>query len=135
MKSWSEAYMFGIPIIDQQHEKLFTIFDEIIKNKDSKKIEIESLLEDLEQYVTFHFKEEEKLLKLGEKLLLIKSKDVEEHIEEHNGMLLAVMEWRKMYIADDVDIIQTMLDYIRDWLIGHIMISDAKFVPQWKKFI
>src|SRR6056297_4168942 len=60
---WSESFSLNIPVIDKQHKKFFEIFEKVSKDYENKTAEeLDALIGELEQYLEFHFEEEEKLM-------------------------------------------------------------------------
>ncbi len=58
-KSWSNSYLLDIPVIDEQHKKLFNIYDNVLNMINDKEsygeTELKQVLNDLEDYLNIHF--------------------------------------------------------------------------------
>jgi hemerythrin len=52
--------------------------------------------------------------------------DVDLHKAEHDFLLAQVAHFREEYAAEKVDLSESMMDYLRDWLRDHILISDRR---------
>lgn len=124
MYVFKEEFRTGIDRIDEEHEKLFeiadrayeTLMDEFIPDKYDYIVEI---LNELKDYATTHFKnEEEYMAGIGYRKLI-------SHKVEHEEFIEKIME----YNLDEVDenqkgVILELLDFLNDWLVHHIIEND-----------
>lgn len=129
MIQWKESYRLGIDIIDEQHKRLFDIAEEaeqIMELPDyiDKFDEIVRVLNELRDYVKYHFdQEEEILLKIGYKKFF-------EHKVAHNDFI----EYIYSLDIEDIDKHQqerglNILRILMDWLVEHVLEKDV----QWSK--
>jgi len=52
--------------------------------------------------------------------------DFDLHKAEHDFLLAQVLNFREEFAADKVGFSESMMDYLRDWLRDHILISDRR---------
>lgn len=118
---WSDQFKIGISSIDEQHKKLFDIFNNFINSKESMDAhQIEVLFNALIRYSNIHFTDEEKLMKR------IKYPYIEEHQKEHDYF---VNELQRIYNEIDSGNINSTFEiavFLSKWLKNHILISDKK---------
>jgi hemerythrin len=128
MFNWKDSYSFGIPDIDDQHRKLFEIgsrlsYTAMLQDDYDHYDEIMQILKELTDYTEYHFSSEEEILRqygydgydaqviehsfFVKRLKKISGKDFENHQNE------ALME---------------ILNFLSDWIGGHILESDKKYV-------
>lgn len=123
---FSEEYLTGIPLIDAEHQELFTIVDQAyhylrdddIENKNEVVLQV---LERLKKYTKDHFKDEEEYMEnihyegleaqkrahaaFVDKIESISMKDLEENPQEY---------------------LDSLIEFLLGWLINHILNGDKK---------
>lgn len=62
---WTNDFEFGVPSIDEQHQKLFQLSSELMKTifKEKKADEVDKAISFLDDYIVNHFRDEERLMK------------------------------------------------------------------------
>ncbi len=126
MYLFKDEYKTGIESIDNEHRQLFEIADrayEVMTNEfiPDKYDYIVEILNNLKEYATIHFRnEEEYMVSIGYKKLFTQKM-------EHN----AFVEKLARYDLDTVDenqkeVILELLDFLNDWLVDHILESDKQ---------
>ena len=125
---WKEEYSVQVKEIDDQHKKLMELisrlFDSI--NKHSTKDELSVILNELTEYTGYHFSTEEKYFKE------FNYENTEEHIKEHNDFVEKVVDFKKRYINNEIEVSFELIDFLEDWLLGHLIESDQKYVECFK---
>lgn len=124
---WEEKYSVGIDEIDQQHQELFRILNEVFGafGKASKE-ELNLTLSNMMDYAAFHFETEEPYYQ--------KHPDFKKHQHEHDIFKNKTVTFRdslKESAAQDVD--QNVLNFLLAWLQKHILETDIKFFNDMKK--
>lgn len=120
---WDKEYSVGIREIDEQHKKFIKIINKlnfalINKELDEKLSEI---LEDLIEYAGYHFYTEESYFeKFGYEL-------TEEHKMQHHSFSEKIREFKIKMNKNKVEISFDLIEFLENWLIGHIMGSDKKY--------
>nr|WP_295685618.1 hemerythrin family protein [uncultured Lachnoclostridium sp.] len=123
---WNDSLILGIQIIDDQHKELFRIGREIeqvllIGCINLDKQYILNLLCKMRDYVTYHFYEEEKLIKeLNIHLLRNHKNEHDKFIEWLNSIdCVKLVEFPQIYLKEIKEILQK-------WVFEHILIEDRK---------
>lgn len=120
---WDEKYTVKIERFDEAHKKLIQLMNEVYRVIKSKKNDgqTESILNELYDYTKTHFNDE---INMMEKY---NYPDVEEHREEHNEFIRELDNIKQMIGRQSNLLNVQLLNFIKDWLINHIMKSDAKY--------
>ena len=120
--AWNRSFCVGIDLIDEHHRYLFDLtndlFDVIHEKRGSR--EVARVLKALDQYAQVHFRAEERMMAhygyAEEACQQVQHRAFEEKLEEfyaelHDNPLTAQFD---------------VLLYLREWLIRHIKVEDAK---------
>ena len=117
---WQDGFSIGIPVIDEHHRYLLSWTNRIHRalREDSGRTEVAKALFALEDYVRIHFRAEERLM------LEYGYPDTDTHRRQHLDFEAELRELRteinhNPYIAG-----MEMLEYLRTWLLDHILRSD-----------
>ncbi|MEE1073315.1 MAG: bacteriohemerythrin [Cellulosilyticum sp.] len=131
MIKWDERYRLGIDIIDEQHKKLFEIAGEaehIMKMPEhlDKYDEIVDIVNQLRDYVRYHFEQEEKML------FEIKYKKLFAHKVAHDDFI----EYIYSQDLGEVDKNQTegslrLVNTLIDWLVEHVLQRDREWATTY----
>lgn len=119
---WDEKYSVAVPVIDLQHQKLFFDINRLIKLLDTRVelSELEVVVDDLIDYIGYHFSAEEKLL--------AKHPDVASHRQEHQGFTDKVRDIERQLLKENPE--QTAISlfiFLGEWLQNHIQNEDRLF--------
>ncbi|MBF0380179.1 MAG: hemerythrin family protein [Magnetococcales bacterium] len=126
-----ETLILGNDSIDSEHDVLFSLFDKIQNALDNSNymFDFEEIIGELVSYVSFHFKNEEKLMtKLGYPNQLW-------HKKQHNLMKAHVHGYLYRFKSDkesQKNIAIDINDFIKTWLINHIAKEDMTFANYMK---
>lgn len=120
---WRENYRVGVDIIDEQHMELFNNLGEFIKLVQNKTLDwndrlekAKETLEFLQDYVVYHFDEEEKL---QEK---INYPGLDSHREAHRKFKEGIKEYVYIFMEGGFteDKMQEFSAKLMTWLIMHV---------------
>jgi hemerythrin-like metal-binding protein len=120
---WTNKYSVGCNYIDDQHKKLVQIINELNSAflSSSERSIISKVLQELVDYTKYHFEAEEKLMeKYG-------YPNLENHKKIHKQFVDKVVEFSKRYELGDDVVGYDMLNYLKDWLLNHIMGTDTDY--------
>ena len=119
---WLDLYTTGIPSIDRQHEHLTDQLNGLNEaHRAGKGHEVILFrLDQLIEAVLEHFTAEEALMR--EKSY----PDFDLHKAEHDFLSAQVGQFRQEFAAGTTDLSDSMMDYLRDWLRDHILVSDRR---------
>lgn len=128
LMTWSSALASGIGDIDEQHKKLIEISNRLYAamQRNEDKQSIGSLLDQLIDYTSYHFKFEEDLMeKHG-------VTGVPTHKEQHAKLVNDVVEHQARFKKGDA-LSSDLMAFLRDWLVNHIMKTDRAFGRELNK--
>ena len=121
---WSRDYEFGLPGIDAQHRRLVDLINRLFSallSGEGRQI-LEGILAELVDYTKTHFKDEEQQFLpsayLGKK----------EHLAQHQQFIRTVDQVQADFLAGKVVMGSETLDFLKDWLLGHINGTDRGYV-------
>lgn len=123
--SWNSRYSVGINSIDVQHNKLIEYINDLheaMKTGKAKEV-MGGIIQNLIKYTTSHFSLEEK--HMSEQ----KYPGYLEHKKEHQEFTNKVLEFQKSFNNGSTSVSIDILNFLRDWLLHHIAISDQKYAP------
>lgn len=119
---WKEKYRIGVNLIDDQHQELFkrlSGFIQIVQNNiswEDKLEEIKSTLDFLEEYVIFHFNDEENYMRE------INYPDYESHKQIHENFTSEINDYIVLFETAGFteDKMKELNARLMTWLIMHI---------------
>ncbi|MFZ5572665.1 MAG: bacteriohemerythrin [Thermodesulfobacteriota bacterium] len=121
---WEDGNMsVKIAEIDQQHKALVNLINNLfdaIKEGKSNQI-FEKLISDLIKYTQFHFSTEEKYFTQHA------YPETQLHKAKHQEFVETVLRFKKDFDAGKTGLTMGILDFLRDWLVKHIMGEDRKY--------
>jgi len=111
---WSEKFSVHIEEIDNQHKKLFDLYNRVhlfAEDEHDKKRTLKSLMD----YASFHFADEEKMMfSVG-----YPEPEFQRHKKQHKLFVERIVQLQS-------EPLWTMLDYFREWLLLHVLAEDTK---------
>lgn len=123
---WSDKLSVGVDSVDAQHKRLVAMVNELfdaMKGGHGKDA-LGKTLDGLIQYTVYHFSYEEKLFaQTG-------YADAARHKAEHEALtsqVLAIQE--KMKSGASFTLSMEVMEFLKNWLVNHILGSDKKFGP------
>lgn len=117
---WKPEYSVGHEEIDAQHKYLFELWillNSIKDQKDNRRSLMQALLS-LFDYVQIHFETEEKYLR--------KHPEFDKHRKIHAEFITQTQTFMDQFQKETLDT-QTVVDYLKNWLINHIVKTDVKY--------
>lgn len=121
--SWKQEFSVGVKEMDEQHKKLIGMINRLIAEQKmlTEPTTIAGLLTEMTDYAQVHFRAEEYLMaEYGYEHKALQEKQHQEFIDKTIDF----------YSAADLgpNMLSTaLLDYLRVWLIGHILKEDMKY--------
>lgn len=125
--TWSDRYSTGYSRIDEEHKILVNILNnlhrDVIKcEKGKEHVAFKNTIKDLENYVSFHFSHEERLMNRFN----YPRQDI--HKIRHNEFIAKISEKAELYKEDPKLVTSQFLIYLRDWILEHIAIEDKNMM-------
>jgi len=126
--AWNPEFEIGIPVLDIQHHKFIDMVSEVQSAiLTASKDQLVRFFSFIYDYIINHFKIEE--------LLMIECRypEIDEHIEEHQEFREKIDYFYENFKKNNTQfIIVNIVDYMKDWIIGHLLSSD-KALGEWYK--
>jgi len=121
---WNDSFNTGIELIDEQHKILVRAINLLgmAVERGSDKELMDAIFETLADYTATHFADEERIFDAAG------FPEAEEHKKTHQQFLQRVLEL-KAHFDQGGDNAHEVLKFLVDWLQGHILGSDRKYIP------
>ena len=127
---WDEKYRLGFDMIDNQHKEIFKLLNDAFLNFENQKYEevVGNIVEFLDDYIIYHFSQEEELQEF------IEYPDIIEHKKFHKHFLDEFYRFKDSINGNGppMNAIKS-LNMLADWLVNHIQSEDYKLVSYIKK--
>ena len=125
MFAWDAKYSLDIPEIDEEHQRLFALFDELYEamQQGHGQEVIDKVLTSVLDYTAYHFAHEELLFRT------YGYADEAAHRAEHVHLTEQAESLAHKLRAGHADVTVATLKLLFDWLNQHILGSDKKFAP------
>jgi len=126
---WDSYYSIGYDLIDEQHKKLIDLINELYASfiKGNAKEKAPLILEEMIKYTDYHFKTEEKFF---EKYNYI---ETDEHKIIHKSFVDKAVELKTGVDSGKVTVSYDIMNFLRKWLLEHILGEDKKFAAFFKE--
>ena len=125
---WGPKYMLGIPSIDNQHKRLVELINQLhtaMKQRQSASV-TGKILDELVDYTQVHFAFEEQAQSEAQ------YPELDSHKEVHEKLVGQVVDFQRKFHAGNTLLSMELMDFLKDWLINHILGTDKKYVPAMK---
>jgi hemerythrin len=121
---WNKEYLVGISKIDRQHKNIITILNRIIAWQTGRRDaeEIEGILDDLQAYVTQHFRAEEQYM------IEHQYSGFQEQRDAHNWFADRLLDAQKEYIKNRQLTSVNLFNFVWDWFSQHILNMDKRLI-------
>ena len=120
---WNDSYAVGIPDIDEQHRVLFEMIDGLAAVADGREsaADVTDRVDSLVAFARTHLHYEE-TLSAGRP-----AKGYDAAIREHAEFLKKVEGFRKYVEEAPVDALQTVVEFLKDWVVDHTLLENRRF--------
>lgn len=126
---WDEKYSVKVKLIDDQHKTMFETINTLIDALSGpvEKEQIDNIISSLIEYKQRHFATEEAYFNT------FHYEGAADHILKHNefGEKLEIL--KKESNGDTLVLAFKLVDFLEDWLINHLMVTDQKYVDCFQK--
>lgn len=121
---WHDTFSVGVRIIDDQHQQLFTLVNELIiaVNTQQQDEVLDRILHAVLAYTEMHFRTEEELLKIHQQF--------KAHCDLHQQFTENVSELTVEFANDKTAAATRLLNNLTDWLQNHILKTDIAFFSE-----
>ncbi len=118
---WHDSFNVGVNLVDQQHQKLFSLINELIVKTEQQK-NIEKVLDDLMDYTDYHFKTEEKFFKTHP--------GFKKHHHIHQEFTDKVSGFVSAFKLGNTDFKPAIVDFFVDWSKSHVLHTDKVYFQE-----
>jgi hemerythrin-like metal-binding protein len=120
---WKNDFSVGIKELDDQHRNFFEILNRLGEAAGGNKgmVVVGPVLQELKEYSRHHFTEEENWLKI------IGFPGLQHQKLQHGFFISQVSELQDRYSKGEGNIPVSTLEFLRDWLMNHILENDKKY--------
>lgn len=123
---WTNEMSIGVDAIDADHQILFSMLNRTraMSEKGGDPDVFGSVLADLYVYTTYHFEREEAVMEA------CGYPDMESHRQAHSALKEKVHQLlSEPSFEGNTDLLAALLNFLENWLAGHIMGMDKRFEP------
>lgn len=127
--SWNTSFETGVSEVDKQHHHLVKItnrFGDLLSREQATSADTDRLLQELLSYAEYHFAEEERLMRSAG----IDSRHLRHHEQEHRNFFQDMAGLQREWVAEKAISGETLLEYLVNWLIYHVLGSDRNMARQ-----
>jgi len=127
---WDEAYSVGFEHIDNQHKRLITMINTLsaaCKMGDAAAdIAYLKVINSAMDYAKTHFSDEEKYMREAG------YPELRKHKKQHKKFVTDIKKSVKLFEKGKTTPIE-MVDFLKNWLLEHIAVSDKQYAPYLAK--
>ena len=129
MIKWNDKYNVGISMIDEEHKKLIGILNKAIfaKEHNDNPEEIKEVLSEMVEYSHKHFSTEEAYM------IKFHFPEYQLHRNEHLDFTDKTIASYNKLVRGDYQIANDLLEYLKQWLVNHIQVTDRQYIDCFKK--
>lgn len=119
---WTSDLSVGYSEIDQQHQKLIEIINNLYSAMKVGKGKEASgkILKELVDYTSYHFGTEEKLMEE------FNYPEKENHKQVHQALVAKVVDFQNKFLNGEIGVTVELFKFLNDWLVDHIIGTDKK---------
>ncbi len=123
LMAWEEKYSVHVPMIDEQHKKLFALINQLHESMSKGKANdvMGRVIAELVSYTKTHFAAEEKMLQSKN------YPDLKAHQAQHHKFVEKVEQFQKEFAGGKMTVSNEVISFLRDWLTGHILKTDKLY--------
>lgn len=129
---WSSSYNTGVRSIDLQHQELIEMINALdaIRGRPIDQQALGFLMNQLGQYVVFHFGHEEALMEQ----IFVPPQFKEEHLKAHAAFTAQVQAQSSRLLSNGgVGALDSLVEYLNAWLLNHIKQTDMELAERLNK--
>jgi hemerythrin-like metal-binding protein len=116
---WNEGLSLGVEKIDKQHMRLIELANKLIAaTHNAIPIDIAGTFHEFREYTVYHFNDEEEYMRD------IHYPDLEKHAQQHVELKKQVKHFQDVVYRHGVISEDEVLEFLKNWLIGHIIQND-----------
>ena len=126
---WSEHYSVGFDLFDKQHQQLIEMINNLYSAflSGEAREKASEIVNEMIEYTNYHFKSEEKYFDK------YRFPETEKHKEIHQSFVDKATELKNGLKSGSVSVSYEIMNFLRQWLIEHIMGEDQKYKTFFKE--
>ncbi|BBD06766.1 bacteriohemerythrin [Desulfovibrio ferrophilus] len=120
---WDERMSVGVETIDQQHRELLELMNSLHETCSGDACQpdaVQKAADQFSEYTRYHFSTEEQFMDSTS------YPEFDEHMEQHMECSMKAADFFGDYLAGGGEVGRDMLEYLKQWLINHILKTDRK---------
>lgn len=118
---WDPKYTVHVEELDTQHQKLFSITNDVLDLYENGSGELYPSLKDLVEYLCTHIRSE------NEVMLDCSYPGYAEQNSQHVAFIDKMQSFLKTYKGSDQDLTFKILSYLQNWIYSHTITMDQKY--------
>lgn len=126
---WNDNFSVGSEDMDNEHKKLVEVINTLYTNllKQSDNLRIVEILGELKKYTEYHFTHEEEIMEA------VNYPKLKGHKGSHQSFCDKVDVYIKAFESNEAIDKINLLQFLKNWLIGHILKEDMQYKPYFEK--
>lgn len=123
ISKWKDEYSVDDETFDAHHKHLFDLIlkSEELLVKSSNQKQLEDIINELKDYTSYHFSEEERRMSNSHFDAL------EKHKEAHQKFVKEIEAFEKRILDNEPFVLDDLVLFLSQWLINHIQTEDMKY--------
>lgn len=120
---WDKRMSIGVDAIDAQHKQLLAMMNRLHEACSGDACDLETVrqaADEFSDYTHRHFRDEEQFMDS------VGYPGFDEHVEQHMEGRMKAVDFYGDYLSGGTDVGRDMLEFLKDWLINHILKTDRK---------
>lgn len=126
--AWNSRYETGLDIVDEQHQRLVELLNELGKlyAAEASTEEVLRVFDALAAYTVYHFQTEEGLMAE----MTVSEGHRQSHLAAHANFINQVGKARSLLSQDEMQSLAQLLTFLTRWLVDHILGIDRRMVAE-----
>lgn len=126
--NWTDDLSVGVDLFDKDHKELIALANRLHDSitVGAQQNVLAPILKELVNYTIYHFGHEEGMM------LQYAYPDYKKHKIEHDALIEKVQDYNDQVLSGKTSISLSLIGFLKDWLINHIMITDMKYKDFFK---
>jgi hemerythrin len=125
---WKDTFNTGNLRVDNQHKHLVALINELFRNLGgtNKDAVLKNTFTELYDYTISHFTMEETVMREFAYSGFMAHKD------QHSQFIIQIRDFKERFMAGEAKVNLEVLNFLKDWLLKHIMHTDRKTFEEIK---
>ncbi len=127
--TWNKDLVLGLEPVDSQHKQLCDYINKLYKamQENANARVLGDLLDKLTDYTATHFSDEEAIFSKSA------YPNTKKHKELHGKFVAKLRDFKKQLLSGNAALSIDLMEFLKDWLIRHIMGTDTQYLKFVKK--